>query len=341
MKLRLASRAGRAASAGVLVACGALASTALGASSTHGSAAPSYTCNGDIIKLFDNTNPITLLNGGKSPSFSTGGKAYCVTSIETYHWNNGKGEPAGKLGLAGSSSVAPIQAKGNAGQGSVANASWTATFSTQSDPQVIDGTYVCEDSDPSTWSQNQQSGGKGMCIVYAVPAQQVSTGSTSTTGTTPTGTTPQCRSLSSTTRSSCDFNVTTKVSVSVTLKPADGSVRKTYPKAVEFVFSNDGKTAININIFAIAVFNDDQFTECGPVCQTSLPGHPALNWCELAGRHLICGRSRLFPSVLLAGQSVTLTILDHKGDHLDTKELLADWSPANGQDYNIPITGSA
>src|SRR5579872_3130387 len=122
-------------------------------------AGPQYTCNGNIVKLFDNSNGLALLNAGRAPKFSTGGKAYCVTSVETYHWNNGKGSPPGKLGLAGSSSVAPIQATGNAGQGGVQNASWTATFSTQTNPQVIDGSYVCEDSDPATWSQNQQTGG--------------------------------------------------------------------------------------------------------------------------------------------------------------------------------------
>ena len=46
---------------------------------------------------------------------------------------------------------------------------WYVNFSTAK-PVVINGTYSCVDSDPATWSQDQQSGGKGFCTVYVVNA---------------------------------------------------------------------------------------------------------------------------------------------------------------------------
>jgi PKD repeat protein len=50
---------------------------------------------------------------------------------------------------------------------------WFVNFSTAK-PVVINGAYSCSDSDTSTWSQNQQSGGKGFCSVYVVPAVKTS-----------------------------------------------------------------------------------------------------------------------------------------------------------------------
>jgi hypothetical protein len=61
----------------------------------------------------------------------------------------------------------PYAATGNSGQGGTANTDWIATMGR---PFVIDGTYACVDSDPSTWSQNQGSGGHGFCTVQALTA---------------------------------------------------------------------------------------------------------------------------------------------------------------------------
>ncbi len=128
-----------------------------------------YTCSGAQVKLFDNSNVFGVLNGAKPPSFTTKGKAYCLISITTYHWNNGKGKTPGTIGLTGSSTVAPSKAKGSSGQGGAPNVNWTVNYSTTK-PVAINGSYSCSDSDPTTWSQNQQSHGKGFCIVYATNA---------------------------------------------------------------------------------------------------------------------------------------------------------------------------
>jgi hypothetical protein len=142
-------------------------------------AKPTYVCLGSQVKLFDNSNGGGVQNGGKPPSFTTYGTigvtAWCLNSITTYHWNNGTGAKPGTIGLgplnfgAVVNPVAPRQATGSAGQGGTANVNWTVNYST-TNPTIVSGAYTCKDSDPATWAQNQATGGKGFCIVYATPA---------------------------------------------------------------------------------------------------------------------------------------------------------------------------
>ena len=142
-------------------------------------AKPTYACIGSQVKLFDNSNGGGVQNGGKLPSFTTYGTigvtAWCLNSITTYHWNNGQGAKPGTIGLGPLSfgaivnPVPPKQATGSAGANGAANENWTVDYSTTS-PTIISGAYTCKDSDPATWAQNQQSGGKGFCTVYATPA---------------------------------------------------------------------------------------------------------------------------------------------------------------------------
>jgi len=125
-----------------------------------------YTCTGPQVKLLDTSNVYGVLNGGRPPSFLTGLKAYCLTSITTYHWNNGQGAAPGTIALKGSSgTIGPYKATGSSGQGGAKNVNWSVNVSTKT-PVILDGAYSCVDSNPATWSQNQQSHGTGFCIVY-------------------------------------------------------------------------------------------------------------------------------------------------------------------------------
>lgn len=153
-------------------------------------AASAYSCSGQIVKIFDNTNANAVVNGGTPPSFTTNG-AYCLTSIGTYHWNSGHGQSPGQLSLSRTSgpagfpsSVGPFDAQGSAGQGGAPNVNWQANVPTTPTPTVIDGTYTCQDSTPSTWSANTV-GGPGFCIVYGIAAQSTSTTTPTTATTTP------------------------------------------------------------------------------------------------------------------------------------------------------------
>jgi hypothetical protein len=143
-------------------------------------AKPTYACIGAQVKLFDNSNGGGVQNGGKTPFFNTYGtvgiSAYCLNSITTYHWNNGAGKAPGTIGLGPLSfgavvnPVGPRQATGSSGQNNAPNVNWTVNYPAGPKPTVISGVYTCKDSDPKTWSANQQSGGNGFCIVYATPA---------------------------------------------------------------------------------------------------------------------------------------------------------------------------
>jgi hypothetical protein len=87
-----------------------------------------------------------------------------VNYIQTYHWNNGRGSQAGRVALRASNGqiIGPFNAHSTPGQGGAPNVNWIAnSFAATLQP----GTYQVLDSDPATWSQNAQSGGRGFAIV--------------------------------------------------------------------------------------------------------------------------------------------------------------------------------
>jgi len=135
-------------------------------------------CTGESFELFNNSNTGAVSNGGVSPTFSTNGQTYCLSSIVDYHWNNAQGAQPGTIGLMfNSRTVGNWSAVGSAGQNNAPNVNWTAV----PDPQVIvmNGTYKVIDSDPATWSQDQASGGFGFSHVWvrtALPASYTVTG---------------------------------------------------------------------------------------------------------------------------------------------------------------------
>jgi len=106
-------------------------------------------------------------NGVTMPTTFTINESWLVTSIGTYHYNNGQGVAVpGTIGLQaadGSTTFGPWQATGSPGEGyegqGVANAYWVVN------PNIVipPGTYTVLDSDTSTWSQNSHdTGGAGM-----------------------------------------------------------------------------------------------------------------------------------------------------------------------------------
>jgi hypothetical protein len=146
------------------------------------------TCQGAQVKLFDNWNVFGVSNGGRPPSFSTAGKAYCLGWVGTYHWNNGNGATPGTIALTKLSGTGaylpPTHATGSSGQGGAKNVNWVV-YASPAHPVVLDGTYTCVDSSRVSWSEDQQSHGYGFCEVWVTPA--VNSGPT-----TPTTTTYQC-----------------------------------------------------------------------------------------------------------------------------------------------------
>lgn len=137
-----------------------------------------WVCTGSEREIFDDTNVGLVGNGGQRPIFNTGGKAYCVSYIQTYHWNNGRGPglATGFVGLSavgsalgGPGSIGSWKVTASNGQAGAPNVNWRANLP-HSPPVVIRGSYTCNDSAPGTWSQNQASAGFGFCIVGGTPA---------------------------------------------------------------------------------------------------------------------------------------------------------------------------
>lgn len=100
-----------------------------------------------------------VYNGATSPTTFTINSSWLVTEIINYHWNNQQGRTPGTVGLraADGTTYGPWQATGQPGQGGVPDAYWVVK------PNIVipPGTYTVLDSEPSTWAQNQETGGRG------------------------------------------------------------------------------------------------------------------------------------------------------------------------------------
>lgn len=113
--------------------------------------------------LFNNTNVGSVANGPRLPTVFTLASPALVSEIQTYHWNFGRGAHPGTIGLRRQDGVhyGPFAVRASSGQGGAPNVNWVATANVT----LPAGTYTVLDSDPNTWSQNVQSGGRGFAIV--------------------------------------------------------------------------------------------------------------------------------------------------------------------------------
>jgi hypothetical protein len=115
--------------------------------------------------LFNNWNIYGVSNGGTAPTFTLG-RAAKITLISDYHYNYGKGEALGTIGLrsSGGTVYGPWSVTGQTAQGGVVNGVWNA----HPDVVIPAGTYTVMDSSPETWSQDSASHGVGFVLVDGV-----------------------------------------------------------------------------------------------------------------------------------------------------------------------------
>jgi hypothetical protein len=115
--------------------------------------------------VFDNFNIYAVSNGPTAPTTFTIAGTTHITQLITYHWNNGLGAQPGTISLVTSAGarIGPYLAVGVPGQNNVQNAAWVANIVGLILPA---GTYTVVDSQPWTWAQNVQSGGRGFARVY-------------------------------------------------------------------------------------------------------------------------------------------------------------------------------
>jgi hypothetical protein len=108
-------------------------------------------------------------HGRQSDREPPNGKACCLVSVSTYHWNGGKGATPGRIGIiGGAGSVGPVQTKSGTG-----SRTRTGSTSPRADARpLLLGSYTCTDSDPSTWSSNDASSKLGFCRVFVQVAEK-------------------------------------------------------------------------------------------------------------------------------------------------------------------------
>ena len=90
-----------------------------------------------------------------------------VTLIRTYHWNDGRGTSTlGEIGLIDQegTTYGPWEATGEIGGSGAPNAYWVVEPNIELPP----GEYMVVDSDPASWSWNEETQGRGITWVYAI-----------------------------------------------------------------------------------------------------------------------------------------------------------------------------
>jgi hypothetical protein len=119
--------------------------------------------------LFSIESILAVFNGPTAPSVAQFDRAVTITEITTYHWNDAQGAAAGTIGLRAADGTMhgpwPVT-EVREGQGGVPSAYWTV----RPDVTVPPGSYEVIDSDPGTWSQNAETGGRGMVYIYGYTA---------------------------------------------------------------------------------------------------------------------------------------------------------------------------
>jgi len=126
--------------------------------------------------LFSSYNGNGVANGvpGGVTYFNVEGAAWDVTTLETYHWENGKGTPTvGAIHLFNTATGALIGSFPAVGlaSGNVKNANWVARLNVLLEP----GTYAVRDDSPATWSYNSVSQQHGGGFLYVGGAARTAT----------------------------------------------------------------------------------------------------------------------------------------------------------------------
>ncbi|MRS12834.1 MAG: hypothetical protein EG823_07155 [Actinobacteria bacterium] len=138
---------------------------------SEGDVAAADDTSGEPVEVFG-THSLGAVNTGNppNPTVFTLEKKTKITSIMTYHWNDGQGSAGGgKIGLVaeGGKKYGPWKlTKTTDGQGGVPNAYW---YVEPDDLELPPGTYTVTDTDPATWSWNDETGGMGVVIIYGIP----------------------------------------------------------------------------------------------------------------------------------------------------------------------------
>jgi hypothetical protein len=125
--------------------------------------APAPAACGPDITLFTNGNGGGVSNGPTTPTRFTLDGPVRISSILTYHWNDGRGQAPGTIALvhADGTRFGPWSVETQSGQANAPNVNWVV----RPPVTLVAGTYTVVDSHPASWAQNAESRGQGMVIV--------------------------------------------------------------------------------------------------------------------------------------------------------------------------------
>lgn len=115
------------------------------------------------VQRADLGNIYAVNNGPKNPTHLKFDKAVLLTKIQTYHWNNARGQKPGTISLveADGRIHGPWKARGLPGQGGVRNAYWVA----EPRLRLAPGTYTVKTSSNRTWATNAGTNWRGFVTV--------------------------------------------------------------------------------------------------------------------------------------------------------------------------------
>lgn len=121
-------------------------------------------CSRDLKAVYSNENGSPVKQGGAKPFTFEVYSELEIVKIRTYHWNDGKGSPAGDIILVGADGKERRRwnAEAKNGRNGVASAIWEAETGITLKP----GRYSVKTSDDRTWSYNEASLGAGFTSIY-------------------------------------------------------------------------------------------------------------------------------------------------------------------------------
>lgn len=147
---------------GLTLTAAPVATTGMGTGPIGAAGATDTVRPGPVVEVAKIANGGAVVSGPTAPTRFTLARSFLLARITTYHWNDGRGASPGTIGLIGDDGRrwGPWPATGKPGSGA-SNVNWVA------EPAIPlpAGTYTVVDSDPSSWSQNGETGGAGFVWV--------------------------------------------------------------------------------------------------------------------------------------------------------------------------------
>ncbi len=121
-------------------------------------------CSSNLKKAYSNENNSPVTQGSALPFQFEVYSDIEIAKIRTFHWNDGKGAPAGEIILTDKPGkvIGKWQAEGKPGRNNVASALWEV----EPDIKLKPGIYFITTSDEKSRSCNPESQGIGFTSIY-------------------------------------------------------------------------------------------------------------------------------------------------------------------------------